>query len=180
MDRGRSGLAWTRLVMSWALLVLAVLVLGVTVLVPRALGATPYSVLTGSMSPSLPPGTLVVVKPRPAESIGVGTVITYQRDSGSTTVVTHRVVAKSVSPTGDVLLRTRGDANGVPDAAWVREVQVRGALVYAVPYLGRANSVLDGHQRQLLVYAVAVVLMGYAASMFGAALAGRRRRLERV
>jgi signal peptidase len=37
--------------------------IGIAVLVPRLGGATPYVVLTGSMEPRMPPGTLVVVKP---------------------------------------------------------------------------------------------------------------------
>ncbi len=42
---------------------LVVLVLGVVVVVPKVGGATAYTVLTGSMRPTMPPGTLVVVKP---------------------------------------------------------------------------------------------------------------------
>ncbi len=64
---------------------------------PRLGGATPYTVLTSSMEPEYPPGTLVVVRPVPIEEIGIGDVITYQLESGEPTVVTHRVVGLSTT-----------------------------------------------------------------------------------
>ena len=89
----RRGFAW--------LFILATLsILAVAVLLPRIGGATPYTVLTSSMEPDLPPGTLVVVKPTPAEQIGVGSVITYQLNSGKSSVVTHRVVSQTIDGQG--------------------------------------------------------------------------------
>ena len=46
--------------------------------------------LTSSMEPGLPPGTLVIVKPIDPVDVRIGTVITYQLESGKPTVVTHR------------------------------------------------------------------------------------------
>src|SRR5699024_700722 len=106
-----AGVAW----LSWGLLVLAACALVVDLVVPRLFGATPYAVLTSSMSPSLPAGSLVVVRPVRPESIGVGSVITYQLRSGEPAGVTHRVVAQAVDGTGARTWRTRGDANDVAD-----------------------------------------------------------------
>ena len=67
--------AWVRAsasVASWMVLGLAVAVVGAAVLVPRLTGSTPMTVLTGSMAPSYPPGTLVVVRPGPADDIAIG------------------------------------------------------------------------------------------------------------
>lgn len=144
------------------------------VVVPRLAGATPYTVLTGSMRPELPPGTLVVTRPVDVGDVSVGDVITYQLRTGRPTVVTHRVVASGFRADGEVVLTTQGDANDVSDRAPVRGVQVRGRLWYAVPHLGRVGSVLDPGQRQLAVYAVAAGLMAYAGRMFTAS-AGRTR-----
>lgn len=160
----------------WTALVLGVLVIGVAVVVPRLGGATPYTVLTGSMTPAYPPGTLVVTRPVEPDELTTGDVVTYQLRSGDPTVVTHRVVAigrNTVS--GEVVLTTQGDANTAPDAEPVRAVQVRGELWYAVPLLGRAGAVLTYDGRRLVVYGVAGALVLYAASMFGAALRDRRR-----
>jgi len=147
----------------------------VAVAVPRLTGATPYTVLTGSMRPGLPPGTLVVVRPAPAREIKVGDVITYQLRSGEPAVVTHRVVAQSVLMTGETRWQTQGDANDIPDTELVREEQIRGVVWYSVPELGRLNTMLTGNQRQIAVTVVAVFLLGYASVMFVGAARGRRR-----
>ena len=50
-------------VLSSVLLTVLVAVALVMIVVPAVLGATPYTVLTASMEPSIPPGSLVVVRP---------------------------------------------------------------------------------------------------------------------
>ncbi|WP_235737294.1 S26 family signal peptidase [Nocardioides alcanivorans] len=87
-------------ILAWSWVVATTAVLVVAVVVPRLAGATPYTVVTGSMRPGLPPGTLAVVRPTPVEEIGIGDVITYQLESGKETVVTHRVVAVGLDATG--------------------------------------------------------------------------------
>lgn len=137
----------------------AALVLGV--LVPRVAGATPYVVLTDSMEPSLPVGTLVVSRPVEPEEIRTGSVVTYQLRSGQEQLVTHRVVGIGMTVGGERTYLTQGDANGVPDAKPVRDVQVRGALWYQVPYLGHLAGAFTG-QREAIGTVVAVLLFGYA------------------
>lgn len=154
-----------RHLVAWVVILAVTAAVVVAVLVPRLGGATPYTILTGSMRPHLPPGTLVVVRPVRPSAIGVGTVITYQRRSGEPDVVTHRVVAVSQAPDGSPLWRTRGDANPVPDPGWVRPVQVKGALWYSAPFLGRANLWITGSQRRTVTVVLAAGLLGYAGWM---------------
>jgi signal peptidase len=149
------------------------------VLVPRLGGATPYTVLTGSMRPALPPGTLVVVRPVPAEQLGIGSVITYQVESGKPTVVTHRVVGTGVDAKGEPIFHTRGDANEVVDRTPVRAVQVKGELWYAVPHLGRLSNLVSSERRKLARRIAAGGLGLYALAMFGGAVRDRTRRLRR-
>ncbi len=160
----------------WVVLVAALGVVAVAVVVPRVAGGTPYTVLTGSMEPGLPPGTLVVVRPVSPEEVRVGDVVTYQVASGESTVVTHRVTAVGTRLDGELAFTTQGDANDVADPAPVRAVQVRGRLWYAIPHLGRVNSLLTDQQRQTAVIGVAALLVGYAAFMFVGALRDRSRR----
>jgi signal peptidase len=137
----------------------AALVLGV--IVPRLAGATPYVVLTDSMEPALPVGTLVVSRPVEPERIDTGSVITYQLRSGQEQLVTHRVVGVGMTVGGERTYVTKGDSNDVPDAAPVRDVQVRGAVWYRVPYLGQLAGAFTG-QRGATGVVVAVLLLGYA------------------
>jgi signal peptidase len=162
--------------LSWVVVLGMAALVTVAVLVPRLGGATPYSVLTGSMRPTMPPGTMVVVRPTPADDVRVGDVVTYQLRSGKPEVVTHRVIAIGIDGTGHRMFRTQGDANDTPDAAWVRSVQVKGVRWYAVPQLGRVSNLLDGAERQVVLGVVVSGLLAYAAFMFGGDLRDRRGR----
>ncbi|WP_206447583.1 signal peptidase I [Agrococcus sp. KRD186] len=161
---------------------LLLLVLGIGVLtigVPAVTGGVPLSILTGSMSPSLPAGSLVVVKPTPFDEVQVGDVLTYQLESGQPTLVTHRVTARVAdSATGETRFITQGDANEVADAEPVRPVQIRGTVWYAVPLLGWANQFLDGSARQWLVALVAGGLLVYAGVMAVSGVRDRRRTTD--
>ncbi|WP_203042831.1 signal peptidase I [Pimelobacter simplex] len=172
--------SWIRQVVAWLVIIGVVAVLAAAVVVPRLAGATPYTVLTGSMRPAHPPGTLVVVRPVDPEDLAVGDIVTYQLESGEETVVTHRIVAIGNQLDGDLVITTRGDANEVVDKEPVKPVQVRGRLWYAVPYLGHVNNALTGRQRQLAVLVVSTGLVGYAAFMFVGAVRDRRRARQAV
>ena len=174
--RVREAARFTGMVLAAMVLLAAVFVLAAAVVVPRVAGATPYTILTGSMSPAYPPGTLVVAQPTDPADIALGAVITYQITSGQPALATHRVVAIARHPDGGVRFQTKGDANNGPDVAWVRPEQVRGVLWYAVPGLGRAGALLTGEQRERGVQAVAVLLLGYAGVSFFRSARQRARR----
>lgn len=164
-----------RQALAWAVILGVTAVLAVAVLVPRVGGATPYAVLTGSMRPDYPPGTLVVVRPVAPEDVRVGDVVTYQLASGERAVVTHRVTAVSASLGGELRYTTRGDANDVADREPVRPVQIRGRLWYSVPLLGHVHVALTSSQRRTAVLLTAGGLAAYAVAMFAGALRERRR-----
>jgi signal peptidase len=164
----------TRLV-AWVVMLAAVLVLAATVVVPRLGGATPYTVLTGSMEPRYPAGTLVVVRPVHPDDVRVGDVVTIQLESGRAGYVTHRVVQVVHTLEGETHFRTQGDANQVADLDLRRPEQVRGRLWYAVPGLGRFGAVLDPRQREQGVQLVSAGLLLYAGLMFVDAARQRRR-----
>ena len=170
---------WLGQFLAWLVILGVGSALAAGVVAPRIAGATSYTVLTGSMQPDLPPGTLAVVRPVSIDEIGLGDVITYQLESGEPTVVTHRVVGLGFDAAGDPMITTQGDANEAPDTKPVREVQVKGELWYSVPYLGRINTLLTGSERQWAVYGVAALLLAYTAQAWGSAWRDRRRRMER-
>jgi signal peptidase len=164
---------WISQVAAWVVVFVALGLLAVAVLVPRLVGATPYSIAGGSMAPTLQPGDLIVVRPTDPAALGVGAVITYQVESGRPTVATHRIVAMGVQR-GEPVFQTRGDANESPDTGWVRPVQIKGEVWYHTPYLGHVHSALTGAQRQVLVRVAAGALLAYAAWMIGGAWRERR------
>ncbi|GAA3531504.1 signal peptidase I [Aeromicrobium panaciterrae] len=172
----KSTAGWIGQVISWFVIFAMLAVLAICVLIPKLGGATPYTILTGSMRSSLPPGTLVVVKPTPVDQIDIGDVITFQIRTGDPTVATHRVIAKTVGDDGTPRLLTKGDDNTAADAAPVRAEQVRGKLWYSVPVLGRANVLLDRTQHQTLVVGAGAGLLIYAAFMLVTAATETRPR----
>lgn len=148
-------------VVSWTVLVVCGLLIVGFVLVPRLTGSTPYTVLTGSMRPTMPPGTTVVVKPIEFSEIKVGDAITYQLSSGEPEVVTHRVIGINVTADG-VRLETKGDANPKPDPSLVREEQVRGKVWYWLPVIGYVTNGVTSDTRTWLAQGLGVALIGYA------------------
>lgn len=164
----------------WLLLALAVGTALAAVVVPRLAGATPYAVLTGSMAPTMPPGTLVVVKPVAPADIQAGDVITFWPREHDPTVVTHRVISVGFDSSGRPSFVTRGDANDANDPTPVRAPQVVGERWYSVPYLGYLTDLLTGRQQAFGILLVAGALLVYAIAMFAGALRDRVRRPEVV
>lgn len=175
---GRAWGRWLGTALSALALGVVLLVAAAAIIVPRVAGATTYTVLTGSMEPAYPPGTLIVVRPVPPREIQVGDVITFQLESGKPDVATHRVVEKGFRHDGEVQFITKGDANAVADQTPVREVQIRGRLWYAIPHLGRISVMLDGQGRAVVTAVVAGGLLLYGAWSIGSGLLGRRRPAE--
>lgn len=175
-DAERTGAWWwVRTIVSWLLILVAAAVLAALVVVPRVTGATPYTVLTGSMEPTLPPGTLIVVKPVEPTDLAAGDVITFQIESDNPAVNTHRITQVVYDAQGDIRFQTQGDANNVPDRDLLVSGQVRGRVWYSVPYLGYANTALTGESRQVLLLVAVGGLGLYALWMFGSGFSDRRR-----
>jgi signal peptidase I len=93
-----------------------------------ALNYRVYTIHTGSMTPTIPIGSAVVVRRGP---VRVGEVITF-RPHGATAVVTHRLVGIY----SDGTLMTKGDGNNAPDADDVTRADVVGRVVAAPQHVG--------------------------------------------
>jgi signal peptidase I len=85
-----------------------------------------YAVQTGSMTPTIPAKSLVVVE---AGHYKMGEPITFRVGNG---VVTHRLVADN----GDGTFSTKGDANNVADLTPVAARDIIGGVVAYQPELG--------------------------------------------
>lgn len=173
---GKGALHYLWLGLSGGLFALVVLLAGLVIVVPALAGATPMTILTGSMEPHLPPGTLVVVKPTPVADIRLGDVVTYQIRSGDPAVVSHRVVAINALSDGGTTFITKGDNNDSADEAPVTAPQVRGVVWYSVPWIGYVNSAVNGENRSWIMPALAIALLGYAGSMLLGGLLGLARK----
>lgn len=98
--------------------------------IPTLLGIKPVNVLSGSMEPYIPTGSIAYVKEMDLDKIHRDDVIAFELDNGS--LVLHRV--KEISPENEIT--TQGDANDNEDFATVREEQLRGKMIFRIPYAG--------------------------------------------
>jgi signal peptidase len=146
-----------------ALVVVAVVGMVSVMFVPRLLGWQLVTVLSGSMTPAYPVESVVAVRPVDPTSVRVGDVITFMTRPGAPPV-THRVV--SVEKASRLEFVTKGDANEDADPNRVAAANVRGRVVFGVPYFGRLVRAL--HTRAglllLLVLPVLVLLAGQLKS----------------
>ena len=162
-------------VISYLALCLAAMAALALVVIPMATVSQTYSVLTSSMAPKYAPGTFLVVKPVPFDELRIGDIITYQMESGSPVVITHRITATSAEQSGEIVLTTKGDNNDVEDELPVREIQVKGKLFYAVPLVGFVANGLGNSDRGAIAQWGAVALMGYGVvTLVRGALAKKR------
>ena len=155
--------------------VLAVLVAAAVVVVavlPRVTDGVAMTVLTGSMSPEIPPGSVVLVRPVDPSTLEVGDVATYQAEEGKAVFITHRIAAVDTS-TSPTTYTFKGDANRGADLDPVVPDQIRGEVWIHVPYLGTIRDTLHGGTGLTLV--AALLLAGYALTQLAAGVRERRR-----
>lgn len=136
-------------------LVLVVVVLAVLLVGVRLFGFTPYTVLSGSMEPTYPVGSLIYVKKVDTADLQVGDPITFVFDQ-SLTVATHRVV--ELDPAEGYAI-TKGDANEAVDGSPVAFENILGRPVFCVPYLGFVATFLQTPPTSYLAICVALLLL---------------------
>lgn len=136
-----------------------------------ALGVRPAVVVSGSMAPGIPVGSVTVARTVPAESVAVGDVVTVPRTDGRG-LVTHRVIETAPAEGGlATVLRLQGDANAEADALPYTVTEV-GQVLGSVPHVGRAIVALQEN----VVAVVAGLLVLTAAVTFPARAARRSSR----
>lgn len=172
----RSLWSYLRIGLTWGLVSVVTGLGAMTLVVPALTGSTPLAVLSPSMEPTLPVGTLVVVQPSSPESVRLGDVITYQLKPGEPTLVTHRVVEVRSMSNGEYEFLTKGDANGAVDPTVVTEAQLKGKAWYSVPLVGFVSVAVGGAVGPMLVPIVGAALLAYGAFMVLSGVVGRARR----
>jgi signal peptidase len=122
---------------SWMLVLVVMFFAGGLILTKQdnQWGIRAFHVETGSMTPTIPVGSLVVV--RHQDGYAVNDVITFRLENNAEAFVTHRVA--SIEQDDDInklLYETKGDANKTVDPEKVPITRVVGRVVWHAPYLG--------------------------------------------
>ena len=115
--------------LSWV--VIAAIVVYMAIAAPILIGFRPVVVLTGSMEPTFPVGSIVYYHKCSFEELQVGDPITFQAEN---TLVTHRITTvNGLSRT----VVTKGDNNETEDPVPVEETEIVGKTTkFAIPYAG--------------------------------------------
>lgn len=112
------------------LILVVVIVAGLATTVPRLMGYEIYHIVSGSMEPEIPVGSVIYVEPVQPEGLAQGDIIAFWREDA---VVAHRVVENRRI---DGEITTKGDANEQEDIEPVAYGDVIGVVREHFPYLG--------------------------------------------
>jgi len=94
------------------------------------------SVLTGSMEPAIPTGSIVFIYPQ--NSYKEGDIITFRPDGSRLALpVTHRIVGALQDDNDEPYFVTMGDNNQGEDASPVYTEDIYGKVILHIPFLGR-------------------------------------------
>jgi signal peptidase I len=137
-------------------LVIAFIITAFTVVTSNTdllLGIRSYAVLTGSMEPNIPTGSIIYS----IKNLGynLNDVITFKTTGD--VLVTHRIV--SIENTGEVLYGTKGDANTVADRTKISADKILGKTYFSVPYIGRIAGMLKTPQGLFTVVFLPAILI---------------------
>ena len=144
------------------LVLLAVIGMLVPVTVPRFMGYEIFNIISGSMEPEIPVGSIVYAKPTDLYTVSGGDIIAFN-SHGS--VVVHRVVTNHLVEENFI---TKGDANEKEDIEPVPYASVYGPVVKHYPVLGQLMLILAGAPGRVMLFCLA--LSGFLLNVIAARL----------
>jgi signal peptidase I len=155
---------------------LATVGLAAVTLLPTLLGYGRYTIVSGSMTGTYDTGAMIYTKEIPTTQLRVGDVITYAPPAGTSPqpIVTHRIFSRTVDAQGEVVFRTKGDANqSADDWTFALDAPTQATVRFGVPYLGYGVSALARPEVRRIVVGVPAVLI--ALFVVGGLLRDARR-----
>ncbi|MBS6041941.1 signal peptidase I [Clostridium baratii] len=117
-----------------------------------------YDVLTGSMSPTINPGSLIIVKEIDDTEIKEGDIITFKGNSTSN-LTTHRVV-EVIENDNNIKFQTKGDANDVLDPMLIDGNLLVGKVILDIPYMGKVMSFINQYRVIIVILIIAYLCFG--------------------
>ena len=115
--------------------------------VPKVLGYQMYTVLSGSMEPAIPTGSLVYIQGMEPQNVVDGDVIALYGGHDSNAIITHRVVKNRVVM-GEFI--TKGDANEKEDMNPIPYSNFLGRVELSVPVVGELAQVLTSTKGKIV------------------------------
>lgn len=126
---------------------------------PRFLPYQVCAVLSGSMEPTLPVGSIVILAKTEGNQLKVGDIITFSYPNHPNQLVTHRIYQVKLGTAGPGFV-TKGDANNAPDNWVVNGSGTGWREMFTIPYLGYILGVLGSPLLRLLILGIPACLLG--------------------
>ena len=161
------------------LAVLAAFALAAVILGPAVLGYDRYVVLTGSMTGTYDPGSMIFNQPIRSSDLRVDDVVTYVPPTSSgygTRPITHRVAELGRDGQGRLSVRTKGDANGAADTWRFVPKGTVSVVRGSVPYIGYVYAELNTRRGRLFAFALPAMLIALSVMVSVWRDAGREMR----
>ncbi len=89
---------------------------------------------SSSMKPTLEIGDIIITKGVNPYELKVGDIIVYQR-TGNNILIVHRII-QIIKTDESLMIRTKGDNNPSPDPWYINEKEVKGLVIFRIPYFG--------------------------------------------
>ena len=140
------------------LLLIIIVVACLPLTVPKVFGYEMYTVISGSMEPSIPTGSLVYIKDMEPQDVTDGDVIAFYGGHDSNAIITHRVVKNRVVM-GEFV--TKGDANEKEDMNPIPYMNFLGRVELSIPVVGELAQMLTSMEGKIAagtLIGVAVIL----------------------
>lgn len=146
--------------------------LGLWVLIPSLLlGFQAIAVDSGSMSPAVRMGDVVMIKPYQGEGLAPGRIVTFADIARDGRLVTHRIIGERPDGTYE----TKGDANEAPDSTPLDPERITGVAGLVIPLVGRP--LVWGATGQWIAFALWATLTIFATVL---AVPARRRKAQQA
>ena len=139
-----------------ALAVVFLAVLAASAWLPKAFGLESYYVQSGSMSPTIPQGSMAYIEPVSIDEIAEGRDVLLFSNSAQTKAFMHRVLAVDYE---NQLCYTKGDANKTADLMPTSFSLCRGRVCFSIPYWGYIAQAINSKWGKLVVLLVYVVIL---------------------
>ena len=157
-------------------IMLAVILLCLALAAPRLAGIKTFVVISGSMEPAIPVGSMVYSKEVDPKTLETGDVIVFYSSNdvqggagaGDVIPVTHRVV---LNDTTNGEITTKGDANEKNDISKVAYLNVEGKVIFHIPQMGYLAAPLSSLKGKIAL--ALIILAGYILTEVGSSLRKR-------
>ncbi len=143
---------------SWAVFGFVTVLVAFLVL-PPLVGRHGFAILSGSMTPTLDIGDLVIEHPVHPVEIRVGDIVTFRDPENPKRLLTHRVVRYHVSPS-QVDVVTRGDANTTVERWTIPTNGTVGLVEFRVPKAGYLLMHGGGSAGRVAIVLIPALLLG--------------------